>query len=294
MQKPNLILTGATGLVGSRFVELYGEMYNISNLDLTTGVDITSAASVESFIQAHPAEAIIHLAAFTDTAKAEAERGNQAGLTYQVNVLGTQNIAQAAYAHNLYLIHVSTDFVFDGTKPTPYLETDSPSPLGWYGTTKALAEEVVQNSGATTAIARLSYPYRANFTLKPDIITKLRTALETKTLPPQFNDTQITPTFVDEIALGFHTLLKKRLTGVFHLVGSTSLSPYDLALTVAQAYHLDSTLVRPTTLDEYLKNNPRPFARNGSISNTATQAKLGLIFSTLSEGLAHLTTQQAL
>ena len=223
MQK--IILTGATGLVGSRFVELYGSEFEISNLDLATGVDITDETQVDSFIKDHPANTLIHLAAFTDTTKAEAEQGNKEGICYRVNVLGTKNIAKACRKYNLHLIHVSTDFVFDGTKTTPYSENDPVSPLGWYGTTKAIAESVVAEIGGSYAIARLSYPYRANFDLKPDLIVKIRQGLVANTLPPQFSDTEITPTFVDDIAASFATLAKKQLTGTCLLY--TSPSPRD-------------------------------------------------------------------
>src|SRR3989339_237432 len=114
MTKPSIILTGATGLVGSRFVELYSKEYEISNLDLATGVDITNLAQVKQFIASHPAEALIHLAAFTDTTRAEAESGDKNGVCYKVNVTGTENITKVCHEQGIHLIHISTDFVFDG------------------------------------------------------------------------------------------------------------------------------------------------------------------------------------
>lgn len=292
MQK--IILTGATGLVGSRFVELYGSEFEIFNLDLATGVDITNLEQVEEFVKTHPASALIHLAAFTDTTKAEAEQGNKEGICYRVNVLGTKNIAEICHEYNVRLIHVSTDFVFDGAKSTPYVENDPISPLGWYGTTKAMAESVVKEVGGSYAIARLSYPYRANFDLKPDLIVKIRRALEAKTLPPQFSDTEITPTFVDDIATGFATLIRQQRTGIYHLVGSTSLSPYHLAQKVAATYGFDTSLVEEGTLTEYLTTHPRPFARHGRISNEYTSKVLGLTFHTIESGLIELINQQNL
>ncbi|GAB4027698.1 MAG: dTDP-4-dehydrorhamnose reductase [Candidatus Microgenomates bacterium] len=292
MQKPSLILTGATGLVGSRFVELYSDQFEIHNLDLATGVDITQADQVESFIASHPSTALIHLAAFTDTAKAEAESDNKEGICYLVNVEGTKNIVNSCMNHNIFMIHVSTDFVFDGTKNEPYLESDPRSPLGWYGKTKALAEETVENSGVRYAIARLSYPYRANFSQKPDLIKKIVDGLKSKNLSPRFNDTTITPTLIDDIARGFVSLIESQSPGIYHLVGDTSLSPYELATTVARAYGYDEKLVVPSKLSDYELTHPRIFMRNGSISNQKTKDKLHIKLSTIAEGLRAIKAQQ--
>lgn len=292
MQKPSLILTGATGLVGSRFVELYSDQFEIHNLDLATGVDITQANQVESFIASHPSTALIHLAAYTDTARAEAESGNQEGICYLVNVVGTKNIASSCKKHNIFMIHVSTDFVFDGTKTEPYLESDPRSPLGWYGKTKAMAEEMVEQSGVQFAIARLSYPYRSKFRQKPDIIQKIIEGLKNNNLTPRFSDTTITPTFVDDIARGFASLIEIQSPGYYHLVGDTSLSPYQLARMVAITYGYDEKLVVPSSLTEYETTHPSIFMRNGSISNASTKKILNLTFKTITEGIAEIRKQE--
>lgn len=291
MQKSSIILTGATGLVGSRFVELYSDLFDIHNLDLATGVDITNPAAVEAFITAHPASTLIHLAAFTDTAKAESEAGNQDGICYRVNVMGTENIARSCKVHNIFMIQVSTDFVFDGTKTEPYLESDLRSPLGWYGTTKALAEEAVEKSGAKYAITRISYPYRANFANKPDIIQKIIDGLKNNNLSPRFSDTTITPTFVDDIARGFASLIDSQLSGVYHLVGDTSLSPYQLAVMVATAYGYDPKLVVASSLTEYEKSHPKSFMRNGSMSNIVTKEMLNITFKSATDGIVEIMKQ---
>lgn len=292
MQKPNLILTGATGLVGSRFVELYRDQFEISNLDLATGVDITSAEQVEAFISSHPATTLIHLAAFTDTARAESEVGDKEGVCYRVNVIGTENIAQSCKNHNIFMIHVSTDFVFDGTKKAPYVESDPRSPISWYGTTKALAEEVVEQSGVKFAIARISYPYRANFEPKPDIIKKTLNALLSHTLTPRFSDTLITPTFVDDIAHGFAVLATTQNPGIYHLVGSTSLSPYELSRAVARAYEQDPSQVIASSAATYQKEHGGSYMVNGAMSNKATVEQLGIKMVDLKTGLETIKAQQ--
>lgn len=291
--KIKILATGATGLIGSRFVEMFAEKYDVVNMDLTTGVDITKVETFKPFFDAHPdAKTLIHLAAFTDTNRAFAEAGDKNGICYKVNVDGTRNIAGICQERGIHLIHVSTDFIFDGTKSEAYTEIDEASPIEWYGSTKAMAEDVVKDTGGRYTIVRLSYPYRANFELKPDLIKKIRTGLETGKLYPQFSDTIITPTFIDDIARAFDRIIELAPQGILHTVGSDSLSPYDLARQVALAYGFDQTLVKEGSLTKYLETAARPFARTVAMSNQKASEVLGIHFMTLAEGLGAIKQQQ--
>lgn len=293
MNKQTILMTGGTGLVGSRFVEMFRDKYDIINLDLSTGVDITKPETFKLFFDARKdARVLIHLAAFTDTNQAFAQSGDKTGVCYRVNVDGTANIAAICLERGIHLIHVSTDFVFDGQQSTPYLEVSPLSPIEWYGQTKAMAEEVVAKSGASYTITRLSYPYRANFDVKPDLIQKIRAGLESGKLYPQFSDSIITPTLIDDIARAFDKIIELKPTGVLHIVGSDSLSPYQLAQKVAVAYGFDPSVVKEGSLTEYLKTAARPFAHHVKMSNAKATQVLGLHFATIDEGLAEIKKQQ--
>lgn len=294
-----ILATGATGLVGSRFVEMYKDKYVVANMDLTTGVDITKIETFKDFIEknanlpAGKAGFLIHLAAFTDTTRADAETGDKNGVCYKVNVEGTRNIAAICKEYGIHLIHVSTDFVFDGKTPPSggYIEDSPRAPIEWYGKTKALAEEEVEKSGATYTIVRISYPYRAHFEAKPDLIKKMLDGLTFKNLPPQFSDTVITPTFTDDIARAFDKIIELRPTGILHVCGSSALSPYSLAQKVATSYLFDPTIVKEGSLTEYLKTSAKPFARFAHMNNDKATSVLGLHFSTIDEGLTELKKQ---
>lgn len=293
--KIQILATGATGLVGSRFVEMFADKYDVANMDLTTGVDITKVETFKPFIESHPdAKCLIHLAAFTDTNKSFEQKGDKTGICYQVNVEGTRNIAQVCKEHNIHLIHISTDFIFDGQKETPYTEDDPASPIEWYGETKAIAEKVVEESGASYTIVRLAYPYRANYDLKPDLVKKIRAGLESGKLYPQFSDSVITPTLIDDIARAFDKIVELRPQGILHTVGSDALSPYALAQKVAVSYGFDKSLVKEGSLTEYLKTASRPFARTVNMSNGKASTVLGLHFAGIDEGLAEIKKQQGL
>lgn len=291
----SILATGATGLVGSRFVAMFPDKYQVFNMDLTTGVDITSRPSLEAFISEHSGpQVLLHLAAFTDVNKAFAESGNKEGICYQVNVEGTKNIAEICQARGIHLVHISTDFVFDGKKNTPYTEDDPPSPIEWYGETKAIAEQVVKESGVSATVVRLAYPYRAQFEAKPDLVRKIRAGLESGTLYPQFTDSVITPTLIDDIARAFDKIIELKPQGIIHTVGSSVLSPYELAQKVAAAYGFDPALVKAGSLAEYLKTASRPFAKTVAVSNAKASQLLGLHFATVDEGLAAVKQQQGL
>jgi dTDP-4-dehydrorhamnose reductase len=289
-----ILATGAIGLIGSRFTEMFKDKYEVANIDILSGVDITDKSSVEKFVADNPSDILIHLAAFTDTNKAWEEKGNTDGICYKVNVVGTKNIAEVCKDKGIHLIHISTDFIFDGTKESPYVETDVASPIEWYGETKAIAENVVIESGVSYTIVRLAYPYRADFAGKPDIIKKLRAGLESGKLYPQFSDTVITPTFIDDIARAFDKMIEQKPTGIYHVTGSTSLSPFELAQKVAVAYGYGADVVKEGSLTEYLKTASRPFARKVAMSNEKAKKDLGLTFASLEEGLAEIKKQQGL
>ena len=293
MQK--ILATGATGLIGSRFVEMFKDKYEVINMDLTTGVDITKVETFKPFFDVHPnTKALIHLAAFTDVNQSFTQTGDKSGVCYQVNVEGTKNIAGICRERGIHLLHISTDFVFDGSQESPYLEDSPLSPLEWYGQTKAWAEEQVQQIGGSYTIARLAYPYRATYDLKPDFIQKIRAGLESGKLYPQFSDTVITPTFIDDIARAFDKIIDRMPRGILHTVGSSSLSPYQLAQKVAVAYGFDPNLVKEGSLTQYLKSASRPYARAVAMSNVKASDVLGLHFMTIDEGLSAIKSQQGL
>lgn len=295
-----ILATGAVGLVGSRFLEMFKDRYEVSNIDIASGIDITDKDSVEKFVTDHPSDlpaqagTLIHLAAFTDTNKAWEEKGNTEGVCYKVNVVGTKNLAEVCAYHGIHLIHISTDFVFDGTKDGAYVEDDATAPLEWYGETKAIAESVVKDSGVAYTIVRIAYPYRANFENKPDLVKKIRAGLESGKLYPQFSDTIITPTLIDDIARAFDKIIELKPQGIYHVTGSTSLSPYELAQKVAVAYGFGKDVVKEGSLIEYLKTASRPFARTVAMDNSKAIKDLGLTFASIDEGLAEIKKQQGL
>lgn len=290
-----IIGTGLSGLVGSRIVELLKDKFEFVDFSLDSNVNILDKDNLAIAFETHKdAVAILHMAAFTDTNIAWEQRGDKSGICYQLNVEGTRNILELAKKYNQYFIYISTDFVFDGNKNTPYTESDIPNPIEWYGETKYLGEKVITDSGYSNYnISRITYPYRANFNPKIDIIRKVLTKLKNGEEVKMFSDQVCTYSFIDDIALALGYFLENKNTGLYHLVGSSSHSPYEMAKLVASTFGLDQNLVKPSSLKDYIKSQPegsRPWQKTLITSNQKVK-DLGIEMKTLEEGLIEIKKQ---
>ncbi len=303
MTKVKIIGTGLSGLVGSRIVELLSSKYDFVNLSLETGVDITNLSLLDKKFKELPyTKLVLHLAAFTDVSSAWIQNENKNGSCYQVNVIGSKNIAQLCKNYNKYLIHISTDYIFDGYNPPTggYKETDVPNPIEWYGKTKLWAEQEVQKSGCRNAILRIAFPYKAEFSpknlelkIKLDLVRDIKAKLESGEKINRFTDQIITPTFIDDIAKVIDKMIKVKSKGIYHCVGSTSLSPYELAIKIADVFKLDKTLINKSSLEEFIKtiDDDRPRQKNLSLSNQKLERELGIKMATIDQGLNKIKNQ---
>ncbi len=287
--KPHIFGIGISGLVGSRIVALLQDKYNFDNLSLDTGVNITDPQTLDVIRKDTDHSVVLHLAAIADVDACEKDRHlGKESLAYKVNVQGTENVVAACKAANKKIIYISTDFVFDGTKPEGevYSEEDALHPINWYAQTKYQGEEIVKNSGLPYLIVRLAYPYRNIFVLKKDFVRAIADRLKENQPVIAVTDHIMTPTFMDDIALGLDVLLHDNATGIFHMVGSQHITPYDAAFLIAEKFGLDKSLISQTTRAEFFKDRaPRPF--NLALNNAKIK-KLGAQMRTFEEGLALL------
>ena len=291
LKKLKVIGTGMSGLVGTRFAELLGKKYSFTNLDLTTGVDLTLESNVKKAMGEAEGGVVLHLAAFTDVDAANSQQGDREGICYKLNVLGTRYVAQWCARTEKYLIHISTDFIFDGRKMSAYTEEDVPHPIEWYGRTKYLAEKEVQRAHGKYAILRIAFPFRTAYAQKTDLVRSILHGLENDTLYPMFSDQLITPTFIDDIATAVDSVIRQKPQGICHIVGSTSLSPYLLAKKIAKTFGFGQKQVKKGSLSEYLKNSRRPYQRRLALSNRKAKTDLGIVMLDIDRALARLKSQ---
>lgn len=237
-----IALTGASGLVGSRIIELLSPQFEFISLS-QKDVDITVPEQVEPVLESLSYDLFLHLAAYTDVDGAE----KNTELARAVNVDGTRNLFDATQKAHKPFIYISTDFVFSGTHP-PYDELSIPNPISVYGKTKYEGEQLVKDKAM---IVRFAYPYRAHCPEKKDFATRLRELMLSGTELNMVEDAAMTPTFIDDIAYALSYLFTHFTPEIFHLVGSSSLSPYEAANTIAQVFDITNARIRPASYKEF-------------------------------------------
>jgi dTDP-4-dehydrorhamnose reductase len=303
--KIKILATGLTGLVGSRFTELFEGVYEFEHLSLTHGIDILDQEVVLERVQSSPAQLVIHMAAKThvDGCEQDKERDKQIlefkdaedrekawqdeKTAWAVNVIGTRNIVEACQKTKKKIVYISTDFVFDGTKHF-YTEEDIPNPLSWYAKTKYEGEKLIQNSGLDYLIVRLAYPYRAFFE-KKDFVRSLLDRLDKHEPLAMVTDHIMVPTFIDDFVNALDVLMQTGREGIFHVVGSQSIVPYDAAQKIAEIFSLDNSNITKTTRKEYFAGKaPRPFCLN---LKNAKIAKLGIEMLDFESGVREVKNQ---
>jgi dTDP-4-dehydrorhamnose reductase len=287
----HILGTGLTGLIGSRIVELLSPEIIFTDLSRSSGIDITDTIAVENFVKEKNPDLILHLAAMTNVDGAEKEKDlGEESESWKVNVKGTKNVVNAAENIGKGIMYISTDFIFDGESPqdTGYTEEDTPNPINWYGETKYEGELVVKQARTQWTIIRISSPYRATHE-KKDFMRAILSRLESGEEIQGVDDRWITPTYIDDIAEGIKILVQNDATGIYHCVGSTFITPYDVAKEIARVFEKEEMSIKPVSASVFLQNRAkRPFK---SILNNAKMKKLGLHPSTFREGLEKIKQQ---
>lgn len=287
----NILGTGLSGLVGSRVVELLSSSHTFTNLSLETGIDITDHNAVTSTIKASEAPWIFHLAAYTNVQGAELERDlGEKSAAWKVNVIATENIVEAARAYHKKVLYIDTDYAFDGTQKS-YSEEDVPSPLGWYAKTKSEGAKRVLTLGDSALVVRIANPYRANPVGKTDFVHKMLERLQKNLGISAPSDQLFVPTFIDDVASAFSALLAAKASGIYHVVGSTALSPYEAALAIAREFHCDTKQITKTSFAQYFADRA-PTPQYAALTNDKIRT-LGVAMHTFEEGLKILHTQEA-
>ena len=269
MEKMKILVTGANGLLGQAIIkQLLEKKYNViatgrgpDRAEVTSSsptyyksIDITDGAAVENFILEQQPSVIVHAAAMTQVDQCELHKQE----CYNINVTATRFIIDAAKAVGSRFIFVSTDFIFDG-RNGPYKESDEPSPVNYYGSTKMVAEKAVMESGLDYAIVRTILVYGiVPATGRSNIIGFVRQNLEANQPIKMVTDQVRTPTFVDDLARGIILIIEKKGRGIYHLSGDQEMTPYDIAIETARYLGLNEGLIAKATSEEINQPAVRP------------------------------------
>jgi len=246
-----VLVTGASGLLGCRLVEVLSEKYDVIPTHNThslqpnsTRMDVVDRGLVFKVLKNFRPSAVVHTAAETNVDKCERDKV----WACRVNVEGTRNVAEGCMKIGVKLIYVSTDYVFDGEKGL-YSEDDNPSPINHYGLTKLEGERAVQESGGEYVIARASvlygwHPRKLNFATW--VIDSLRSGKRINVVDDHYNS----PTHADNLAEMILAVLKKDLSGVYHAAGGERVSRYGFAIRLADIFELNKSLIIPVSMDD--------------------------------------------
>lgn len=289
MEKTKIFGIGISGLIGSRVVELLSDEFSFRNLSTETGVDITQPETLSVIEQDTEHPIVIHFAAKTDVDGCEQDKAQgKDGAAWKINVTGTENVVRACKTSGKKLIYISTDFVFNGEKPEGefYTEDDTPDPRNWYGVTKWEGEKAVQEANMPYAILRPAYPYRSPFPQKKDLVQAIKSRLESGQSVAAVTDHLMCPTYVDDFSEALRQIVNQEKTGIFHTVGSQVVSPYQLAVAIAEEFALNPDLITKTTREDFFTGRAeRPF--NLSLDNAKIE-KLGVSMRSITAGLEAL------
>jgi dTDP-4-dehydrorhamnose reductase len=250
-----LLIAGAGGMLGHALQDICSQRGRSFFAPVESEFDITSVQEVSrvvtSFAALHPGGVLVNAAAYTNVERAE----DDPETAFAVNRTGARLLAHAAARAGMSFVHVSTDFVFDGTKAGPYTEDDEPNPLSVYGVSKLAGERVVLAANPTALIVRTAWvfgPHGANFPTK--ILERAAGSIAITVV----NDEVGSPTYTLDLAAGILDLADADARGIYHLAGSGSCTRDEMAREILRLAGLEAVKVMPVPASTFPSKAARP------------------------------------
>ena len=291
---PTLLITGCNGRLGQKIAKIAHRDYKVLGIDLYESafdsniqyqqLDITVKEAVSRLIQDASPDWVINTASVTNVDRCEAEKE----LAWQVNVKGAENVALACQKIGSKMIHISSDYVFDG-KNGPYSEEDATNPLSWYGKTKLEGEEITLSCSPENIVVRTMVLYGYEPTVRPNFVTWVINSLQAGKAIRVVADQWGNPTCADNLAEALLKLCASGVAGLFHFAGGEFLSRWEMATEIAQKFDLSTELITPITTSELNQSAPRP--RHSGLKTEKIEKLLGIKPLSFQEGLNRLAKQ---
>lgn len=276
MNKTRILIIGSNGMLGQRLVNFFNRDENsviyccsaeessfIPDVDYSK-IDIANSKDVKTVIKNFYPDFILNAAAYTNVDGCETNKE----LAWKINVTGVENIAQHAIISDAHVIHVSTDYVFDGNKG-PYMEKDEVNPISYYGRSKLAAENALKSSRIKYTIIRTNVLYGPAKFGRPDFVKWVVTSLQQKNNIRIVTDQINNPTFLDDLVDAFAKIIKWKKSGLFHIGGEEFLSRFEFTKRIAKYFNLDENLIIPILTKDLNQPAPRPL-KSGLINLKAT------------------------
>ncbi|MBD1398316.1 SDR family oxidoreductase [Pontibacter sp. JH31] len=295
-----ILITGSNGLLGQKLASLLLPRTDVTLLATSRGdnklaevfptlpfasMDVTNREEVEKVVADFQPTHLIHTAAMTNVDQCETD---QAG-ALRLNRDAVAYVVEACEKHNVHLIHLSTDFIFDGENG-PYDEEAEANPISFYGETKLMAEEIVKAATCKWAILRTVLVYGVvNDYGRTNIVLWVRDSLQAGKVIKVVNDQFRTPTLAEDLAMGCWLAVEHDAEGIYNISGKEMYTPYDMALIVADYFQLDKSLIDKADASTFSQTAKRP-PRTGFII-TKAEKELGYKPHTFLEGIAIVASQ---
>jgi dTDP-4-dehydrorhamnose reductase len=293
-----VLVTGSNGLLGQKLVSLLQQdpaLHLIATArgalipSLTVGefhvLDITNETQLKQVVAQTKPSVVINTAAMTHVDQCEQDREG----CYMQNVRAVENLVNVCTESNIHLIHLSTDFIFDGSTG-PLSESATPNPVNFYGECKLAAERLIQDSALSWCILRTVLVYGITPDMsRSNIVLWVKNSLEQGKPIRVVNDQWRTPTLAEDLAQGCYLAAKATAKGVFHISGSEMMTPYDIAMKTAHYFKLDTSLISATDSNEFKQPALRPLKTGFVIDKAIRELKYKP--HTFQEGLAIVASQ---
>ncbi|MBG8552798.1 SDR family oxidoreductase [Hymenobacter guriensis] len=295
-----LLITGSNGLLGQQLVARLHQEPGVELIATSRGanklaglypavrfvpLDVTDRAQVLRVLAEEQPTHLIHTAAMTNADECELNRED----CWRQNVTAVENLVAACEQQRIHLLHLSTDFVFNGDTG-PLTEDAVPAPINFYGESKLAAEHAVQASQGPWTILRTVLVYGTVYEYgRTNLVLWVRDSLRAGKHLQVVNDQLRTPTLAEDLAEGCWLAARQNATGIYHISGAEVFTPYQMALRVAAYFGLDAGMLTPVDAATFTQPARRPL-RTGFIIDKARR-ELGYAPHTFEEGIALLARQ---
>ncbi|MFC4990219.1 SDR family oxidoreductase [Saliphagus infecundisoli] len=287
----NVLVLGANGLVGSNVVgTALDRKYSVAGTYHSTSPDfpvslyqhdIRDADEFEAILAETNAEVVINCAAMTDVDGCEQEPD----IAHEINEVAPGRLASMCADRDVTFVHLSTDYVFDGTDTEPYDEDASVNPIQEYGRSKLEGERAVEESSVDGFIARLSFVYGVHGATNDltGFPAWVRDQLSTNSAVPLFTDQFVTPSRAGQVATTLFDLIESEARETVHIASRSCVTPFEFGSRICDVAAGDSTLLRESSMDDLEREAPRP--TNTCLDVSTVESALGRSQPTLTEDL---------
>jgi dTDP-4-dehydrorhamnose reductase len=262
-----ILVCGSNGLLGQKLAWLFNNESDYEVLHTShhrsfvhdrmlidyTQLDITNRSDVKSLVTSYRPDIILNAAAMTNVDACEREKEK----AWKVNVTAVENLVEVCRRIDAKLIHVSTDYVFDG-KTGNYTEEDRVNPINYYGKTKLAGENVILSSGIDHAILRAVVVYGFGTNVKNNFALWVVANLNEKKNIRCVDDQISNPTNVFDLANAMKEIIDHNISGLFHICGAETVSRYDFAVRAAEVFGYDPQLIQRIKTTDLQQIAPRP------------------------------------